>query len=155
MRRHIKMRTCRLRRASTKRFHVAARLVACGTWCLMTLGLFGSAMAADATPARHLILVTLDGLRWQELFTGADQRLMSKEAGKVADETALSEQYWRDSPESRRERVMPFFWSVVARQGQVWGDPSANCQVTVTNGHYFSYPGYSELLCGLADPAIN
>ncbi|MBI2477165.1 MAG: AP protein [Planctomycetia bacterium] len=50
---------------------------------------------------------------------------------------------------------MPFFWNVVAKRGQVVGDVSADSVVRVTNGRYFSYPGYNEILCGFGDEAID
>jgi hypothetical protein len=50
---------------------------------------------------------------------------------------------------------MPFFWSVVAKQGQVFGDPARGSVSRVTNGLWFSYPGYSEMLAGVADPRVD
>jgi len=46
---------------------------------------------------------------------------------------------------------MPFFWTVVAKQGQVFGDSARGSLSRVTNGLWFSYPGYSEMLAGVAD----
>lgn len=103
----------------------------------------------------HVILVTLDGLRWQDVFTGADNRMMNKEQGGVSDLLALRKKFWRGEPEERREVLMPFLWRVIAKEGQVFGDPEQNARAVVTNGHKFSYPGYSELLCGFADPRID
>jgi hypothetical protein len=37
--------------------------------------------AAPARATENLILVTLDGLRWQEVFAGADNLLMHAETG--------------------------------------------------------------------------
>jgi hypothetical protein len=50
---------------------------------------------------------------------------------------------------------MPFFWKVIAEQGQVFGDPAHECVARVTNGHNFSYPGYNELLTGAGDERID
>ena len=97
------------------------------------------------------MLVTLDGLRWQELFAGADEKLIDREAGGVGNTGALRERFWRDTPEQRRETLMPFFWSVVAQQGQVFGDPESGSRALVTNGKNFSYPGYNEILVGKPD----
>ena len=123
------------------------------SFCLAT----AFAQDAPATPPRattHVILVTIDGLRWQDVFTGADNRMMNKEHGGVADLLALRKRFWRGEPEHRRELLMPFLWGVVAKDGQIFGDPGQNARAVVTNGHKFSYPGYSELLCGFADPRI-
>jgi len=121
--------------------------------------LLAAASAQEAAvPARattHVILVTLDGLRWQDVFTGADNRMIGREHGGVSDLLRLRKRFWRGEPEARRELLMPFLWNVVAKEGQIFGDPSRNARAVVTNGHKFSYPGYSELLCGFADPRID
>jgi hypothetical protein len=98
--------------------------------------------------------VTTDGLRWQELFGGAEEALLSKEAG-VPDVEELRRAFWRDTSTARREALMPFFWSVIAREGQVFGNLPRGSAARVTNGHKFSYPGYNELLSGRADPRVD
>jgi hypothetical protein len=50
---------------------------------------------------------------------------------------------------------MPFFWNVIAKEGQVFGDATRKAPSRLTNGLKFSYPGYSEMFCGLADPEID
>lgn len=111
--------------------------------------------AAEPLQTENVLLVTLDGFRWQELFGGCDESLLNKEAGGVRDIPALKAKYWRETPESRRETLMPFFWKTVARQGQVFGDATRGSAARVTNGKNFSYPGYSEILCGFSDPRID
>jgi hypothetical protein len=103
---------------------------------------------------QHIIFVMTDGLRWQEVFTGADASLMNKKNGKVSNEPALKKAYWRDTPEARREVLLPFLWAVIAKQGQIFGNRGKGSDVLVTNRLFFSYPGYSETLCGFADPRI-
>lgn len=126
--------------------------IRCGTTIVF---LFLLQLGLRAGETENVILVTMDGLRWQELFGGADQRLMTKEAGDVDDEAELKQRFYRDDEIERREQLMPFFWSVVAKQGQVFGDPNQDSEVRVTNGHFFSYPGYNELLTGFGDPSID
>jgi len=104
---------------------------------------------------RNVILITVDGLRWQEVFGGVDVTLMDKEAGGVKDLPALTERFQRETARERREALMPFFWRTVAQQGLVFGDPEYESKAVVTNGLNFSYPGYSEILCGYADPHID
>ncbi len=104
---------------------------------------------------QHIIFVMTDGLRWQEVFDGAEASIMNKKNGKVANEAALKKAYWRETSDARREALMPFVWEVVAKQGQVFGNREKGSDAYVTNGMYFSYPGYSETLCGFADPRIN
>jgi hypothetical protein len=111
---------------------------------------------ANTDPAdRNVILVTTDGLRWQDLFRGADPALMNAKPGGVADLAALKKAFERDTPEARREALMPFFWGTVAKRGQVLGDRDSGSVARVTNGRNFSYPGYNELLTGAADPRID
>lgn len=111
-------------------------------------------LAAPTTQTRNVVLITTDGLRWQEVFGGADALLMTKEAG-VADPAALKREFWRETPEARREALLPFLSTVVARRGQLYGHAARGSVARVTNGRNFSYPGYNELLSGKADPRID
>lgn len=114
------------------------------------LGLIGS----QANSADNLIFVTLDGFRWQEVFGGADESLLNKESGGVTAVPTYKQRYWRDTPEARREVIMPFLWQQLVKQGQLWGDPTQKAQATITNGKKFSYPGYNEMFVGFADDRI-
>lgn len=114
--------------------------------------LTATALSAAEKPSR-VVLVTLDGLRWQELFAGADVRLMNEDAG-VKNPAELRKRYERDSAQESRQALMPFFWSTIAVEGQVLGSPDHESTVTVTNQRHFSYPGYNEILTGFADPKI-
>jgi hypothetical protein len=115
--------------------------------------------AAPGAPAErrteNVLLVTFDGLRWQEVFRGAEDRLMTKANGGVEHPEALRERFWRDTPEARRDALLPFLWQVVAREGQLFGNGDAGGVAVVTNGKKFSYPGYNEILAGFADPRID
>jgi len=104
---------------------------------------------------QNILLITVDGLRWQEVFSGVDATLMDKDAGGVKDVPALKERFQRETSQENRIALMPFFWNTLAKQGIVFGDPEHESKAVVTNSHYFSYPGYSEILCGFADPEIN
>ena len=126
-------------------------------WLTAALGVLSGSPAVAADPPRkaeNVLVVTLDGFRWQELFTGADDSLMDSRQG-VRDVPRLKERYWRDTPAARREALMPFFWGTVAKQGQVFGNPARKAPARITNGLKFSYPGYSELFCGFADPRLD
>jgi hypothetical protein len=126
---------------------------------VVVLALTGAAVAAEPEKraTENVILLMTDGLRWQEVFSGAEEALINKdpESGGVKDIDALKSQYWRDTPEARRQTLMPFFWSVLAKQGQVYGNQAKGSIAKVTNGRNFSYPGYNETLCGFADPRID
>ena len=97
----------------------------------------------------NVILITLDGFRWQEVFTGADSSLMKQQ--QHLKDGKLKEKYWRDDVQERRKALLPFFWNTVATKGQLYGNRSLGSKVNVTNHMWFSYPGYNEILSGHAD----
>jgi len=98
---------------------------------------------------QNVILITLDGMRWQEVFGGAEARLINKNF--VNDSTAVIRDFWAETPQQRRQRLMPFVWSTIATQGQIYGNRDYGNFVNVSNNQWFSYPGYSEILCGFPD----
>jgi hypothetical protein len=119
---------------------------------LMAVLLAGMAGQAE-TKTRNLILITSDGLRWQELFGGIDAALMNEKAAGMARAAGLRRELWRESPEERRSVLMPFFWATLAPRGVVLGNVRKNSSVAVTNAFRVSYPGYSEILTGRSQDA--
>ncbi len=119
--------------------------------------LLGEVTLGSAAEPRteNVFLVMTDGYRWQELFRGADPELMNKDAGGVKNLDAIQQAFDRPTADERRQALMPFVWKVIAKEGQLFGNLDKESRVTVTNGKYFSYPGYSEVLCGFADPRID
>src|ERR1051326_515611 len=103
----------------------------------------------------NVFLIVSDGLRWQEVFGGAEEALMSKTNGGVKEVGQLKTNYWRSTPELRRAPLFPFLWSRVAEQGQLYGNQKQGSVASVTNGKKFSYPGYNEMLSGHGDPRID
>lgn len=97
-----------------------------------------------------VFLITLDGLRWQDLYTGADEKLVANK-NYVNDTTALKSEFWRETKTDRREAMMPFFWKEVLKMGQLHGNRELGSKVNLTNTMWFSYPGYNEILSGRAD----
>ncbi len=132
------------------------RLKAALTLTICSLALTAAASAAEHK-TRYVIFVMTDGLRWQEVFNGADESLMNKENGNVepANVAALKKAYWRETVQARRDALMPFVWGVRAKHGQLYGDRVNGSDAFVTNGMNFSYPGYNETLTGFPDPRIN
>jgi hypothetical protein len=128
------------------RLAAAALVVSC--WSLP------ETIAAE-TRTKNIILITADGLRWQEVFRGAEQMPLTKEFGNFGNSNTIRTSFWRETPEARREALFPFLWGTVAKQGQLWGNRDRGSEVRVSNGHNFSYPGYNEFLAGLADPGID
>lgn len=104
-------------------------------------------------PARNVVVITIDGLRWQEMFGGASQEYFKKE--KDGSPGAAEKRFWRPTAEARRAVLMPFIWETVAAKGQIFGDPSKQSRSHLTNGLWFSYPGYNEMLSGAADPRVD
>jgi hypothetical protein len=125
-----------------------------GFFALFALLLAASGAAQETQRTDNIILVTLDGFRWQELFGGADSVLL-RSSRFVRDTAATRQRFWAPSAEQRRSTLLPFIWEVIARQGQVHGNRVRGSKVDVTNPHRFSYPGYSELLTGFVDPRID
>jgi hypothetical protein len=111
-------------------------------------------MAAGPRKTENVVVVTFDGFRWQEFFAGADETLLDSKQG-VRDVPGLKTKYWRDTPAERREVLLPFLWNTIAKRGQIFGDPAKKAPARITNGLKFSYPGYSEMFCGFADPKID
>ncbi len=126
---------------------------------LSTMLAGGAASLALAQSAgrntRNLLIVTSDGLRWQDVFRGADAGLLTKKGGGVSDEAKTRSLYWRAAKEQRRQALMPFLWSVVSKQGQLYGNRDAGSEANLTNPMLFSYPGYNEMMTGFGDPAID
>lgn len=135
----------------------SSRLLAVLLVSLLPTG--GSAFAQTSSKPRlkteNVILITTDGLRWNEIFQGVDEPMISKVYGNISDTNAIRKWLWRDTPEARREALFPFLWGTVAKQGQIWGNREKGSNVRVSNGHNFSYPGYNEFLTGIPDPAID
>ncbi len=134
-----------------------ARRTTHSQWILLLTAALAHAALGASTGAetRNVIFVMTDGLRWQEVFRGADAALINKEHGNVSDSEELKTLYWRNTVAERREALMPFLWRTIARFGQVYGNRDLGSDVYVTNGHNFSYPGYNETLCGFPDPRID
>ena len=110
---------------------------------------------APVVQGQNVIWVIMDGVRRQEVFSGAADALMNKASGGVENADALRKEFWRETPESRREALMPFLWGTAARKGQLFGNIQKKCAVRIVNGFNFSYPCYNEILTGLADPRID
>src|SRR5207247_147714 len=124
---------------------------------LALLAWFSLLPSPHAAPLKtqNVFLIISDGFRWQEVFTGAEEQLLNKTNGGVQDVAALRKEFWRDTPEARREALLPFVWGEIAKRGQIFGNQTKGSVASVTNGKKFSYPGYNEILTGAADPRID
>ncbi len=126
-----------------QRFAVSAMLLLC---C-------GPVLAGKT---ENVVLIVSDGLRWQEVFSGADQRLIGDKSGdNWVSEADLRKRYWRPDADARRELLFPFLWGTVAKHGQIFGNRLKGSDAHVTNGKAFSYPGYNEMSTGFPNDAID
>jgi Metalloenzyme superfamily len=114
------------------------------------------AHADAALKTRNVVLIVSDGVRWQEVFTGADATLLNEKDGGIWDkEEDLRREFWRPDASERRKALFPFLWNTVAAHGQIFGNQARGSIARVTNGLAFSYPGYNEMLTGHPDARIN
>lgn len=115
-------------------------------WLILTATILKAQQKAE-----NIFIITTDGVRWNEIFNGADSLLIHNPS--FVRDTALAKLlYWEASPQDRRKKLMPFFWNVIAAQGQLYGNRTKESKVAVKNMYKISYPGYNELLTGYADP---
>ena len=114
--------------------------------CLLLLCAAG-AFAADFQ-TKNIVLVTADGLRWQEVFSGMDPALEDRKDTGMAAASEVRDRFDAPTPEGRRRKLLPFFWTTLARDGILLGNRNLGSRADVRNRHRFSYPGYSEILTG-------
>ena len=117
---------------------------------LFLIPLLLTCLTAWPQKTENVILITLDGLRWQEVFQGADSMLID-DSGYVKNPEELVETFWDQDPLKRRATLMPFFWNTIAKDGQLYGNRKYGNKVDCSNQMWFSYPGYNEILTGFAD----
>jgi hypothetical protein len=116
-----------------------------------------SRLDARQVPPRNVILITLDGARHQEIFTGLDPEIVraTLKENETLEGSALYQRYWAPTAEARRLKVMPFFWREwMVQSGSIAGNLARGSRVVLTNTHRFSYPGYAEILTGAAHDAV-
>ena len=94
---------------------------------LLVLSLLSSFVTRAAeNKTRNVLLVTIDGLRWQEVFRGADEAFINKDknSGGVpgGELVALKADYLGATAEERRKKLMPFFWGTLVPGGQAFGN---------------------------------
>lgn len=122
---------------------------------LCSSGFIFTVKNADAQRiTENIVVVTLDGMRWQEVFGGADEALL-KNKKFTRDSAGTSAAYWHADAAERRKKLFPFLWNVVAKEGQLLGNRNYGNYVNNANPYKFSYPGYNEIFTGYPDSAVN
>src|ERR1700733_15417592 len=94
---------------------------------LVKMSAFGAlllgAAAALAGTTQNVVLIVSDGLRWQEIFTGADPALLNdKEGGSWLGLPELRKRYWREKADARRAALFSFLWGNAGQQGEIYGN---------------------------------
>ncbi len=126
---------------------------------ILTIGLLFfcclSIKAQQPPIAENILVITLDGLRWQEVFGGVDTALVRSKTFNQNDSAGIMQRFWAENVSERRKKLMPFLWSVIESQGRIYGNRAYGNRVDNANPFWVSYPGYSEIFCGFVDTAIN
>ena len=116
---------------------------------------FISARLTAQESDHKFIIITTDGLRWHEVFKGMDSLIAIDPRFNQDDSAGLFKKYWASEQSKRRTLLMPFFWSTLQSNGQLYGNRTFGNNADNANIYWFSYPGYSELLTAQTDTSIN
>jgi hypothetical protein len=111
--------------------------------------------AVYAQTADNIIIITTDGFRWHEVFTGMDSAIANNKKFNQDDSAGIFKKYWANDPTERRKKLMPFLWSTIEEGGQIYGNRNYDNKVDNANPYWFSYPGYNEIFTGYPDTAVN
>jgi hypothetical protein len=91
---------------------------------------------ADSTPAlspsESIVLVVLDGVRWQEVFGGVDRKLAAAE----------------HIPAASPDDLVPHLRAAAFERGAVLGAPDHGPSIHATGPNFVSLPGYTEIFTG-------
>jgi hypothetical protein len=128
------------------------------TSVILTLFLWGVLPMVNATELTNtqtpkLVIVTIDGLRWQEAFGGADEKLLNNE-DFVSNIDHLTARFWHADQQERKNRLMPFLTNVIGKNGVLIGDRNKGSAMSLTNKQHFSFPGYNEIFTGKVDDRL-
>lgn len=114
-----------------------------------------SAIQSQAQKTENILIITTDGFRWQEVFEGIDPEIANNKKFNQGDSAYIYKKYGNPDVMESRKKLMPFFWSEIASKGQIYGNRDFGNKVDVANPYWFSYPGYSEIMTGNVDLAVN
>jgi hypothetical protein len=101
------------------------------------------------------VLVTLDGVRIQEIFGGLDEIPAARDAlDEYSEMATVRERFGADTPQARRLKLWPNLWGRLVPQGMLLGNPELGSPVTLQNQVAWSSPGYVEMLTGAPRPEV-
>lgn len=141
------MSSCNLRLPAGRKSTIVALLV------LVFPGM--PEVRAEKPNTECVILLTLDGVRTEEIFSGMDPVLAAASAEQTYSDIEMArERFSAETAEKRRKLLMPYFWGTLAPAGMVFGNVERGNRVLVRNAIKWSTPGYSEILTGIVDKDI-
>ena len=97
---------------------------------------------AEERAESAVVLVVLDGVRWQEVFGGADRAL--------AYDRGMNPLAWA-SP----RKLMPNLQRLLDTRAIALGAPGRGASITATGPQFISMPGYLEIFTGHPDPGCS
>ena len=112
-----------------------------------------SELTSNKTNSPNIILITLDGVRWQEVFNGIDLELIENKKFTKNSEL-LNQMFFDENQKIRQQKLLPFFGNYIDNYGLLIGNNDEESSIKLTNDQLFSYPGYNEILTGFADSSI-
>lgn len=86
-------------------------------------------------PDLAIVIVTLDGARWHEVYEGVDAKLAASHGLSNAEVVSAAE-------------LMPNLHAIVATHGVALGAPGYGEPISASGPNFVSLPGYAELLSG-------
>ena len=90
---------------------------------------------SQSPPTVTIVVVTLDGVRWHEVFDGVDASL-ARERGLPAEAVVSAAE------------LMPNLHGIIATHGVALGAPGHGAMISASGPNFVSLPGYAELLSG-------
>jgi Metalloenzyme superfamily len=117
--------------------------------CLMAAPNAGAGSAAGAQslrrepdPAIAVVIVTLDGVRWNEVFEGVDPALAKAHGMSESDVVSAAE-------------LMPNLHAMIDSRGVALGAPGHGAAIRASGPNFVSLPGYAEILSGRRSTACH
>ncbi|PWU04945.1 MAG: phosphoglyceromutase [Bacteroidetes bacterium] len=121
---------------------------------LFVLCVFTGTQIFAQRKTENIVIFTLDGMRWEEVFGGIDSAILNNPKF-TREKDDLTKKFWSDDAKERRKKLFPFIWTTVAAHGQIYGNRMIGNNVNNANPYWFSYPGYNEIFTGYPDTAVN
>ncbi|MBI5856386.1 MAG: alkaline phosphatase family protein [Sphingobacteriales bacterium] len=122
---------------------------------ILITGLFVSFFASAQRQTENIIIITMDGFRWQEVFKGMDSAIADNGKYNQGDSQYIYKNYWSCDANERRKKLLPSLWNTVEENGGLFGNRDLGSKVDNANPYWFSYPGYNEIMTGYPDTAVN